>query len=323
MKRAVLIALLLAPLTGLAQVGSTDPFTLTVTPTYPRPNAPILLTPQSTQLDLANSTMSVTLNGASIYSGATKAVGVTLGGPASTNSIRVSITAKGQTSSMTLSLKPQGVALVAEPIASAPPLYAGKPLVPAAGTVRVVAMADLRTSPTGRTDPAALSYTWTVNDQTLASASGIGRTSIVLATPLPYRSEEVSVVVQTRDGSVMSGDTLVVSSQTPMVRIYASDPLLGVVFDHALSGSYAIMGAEANFFAAPYSFSLAHGAPTVRWFLNGTAAQTGQEITLRPEGDGQGSASLSATASGAGSDETTSSNLSVRFGASISNLFGL
>ncbi|MEK7086196.1 MAG: hypothetical protein AAB951_00235, partial [Patescibacteria group bacterium] len=101
------------------------------------------------------------------------------------------------------------------------------------------------------------------------------------------------------------------------------DPLLGIRFDHALSSTHAISGTEAALYAAPFSLSILGGAPRLQWFLNGTSAQTGSSITLRPAGSGQGNASLSLTAS-AGASAMATASLSLSFGAAqSSNFFGL
>jgi hypothetical protein len=81
---------------------------------------------------------------------------------------------------------------------------------------------------------------------------------------------------------------------------------------------------QKTFFVAPYAFSTTQGAPLLRWFLNGSAAQTGSLITLRPTGTGAGSASLSVTGSG-GDSMVASTQTSVTFGSNSSKLgiFGL
>ena len=59
------------------------------------------------------------------------------------------------------------------------------------------------------------------------------------------------------------------------MRLYESDPLLGIRFSRALSVAYAISGAEATLYAAPFSLPTTGSAPLLQWFLNGAPAQTG------------------------------------------------
>lgn len=113
------------------------------------------------------------------------------------------------------------------------------------------------------------------------------------------------------------------SAEHPFVRIYENDPLLGIRYDRAISGSYTISGAETTLYAAPFSLPTTGGAPFIQWFLNGSSAQTGNSITLRPTGSGEGNASLSLVAS-TGESNTATANLSLEFGAEPgTNFFGL
>ncbi|MDE2021920.1 MAG: hypothetical protein KGI71_03345, partial [Patescibacteria group bacterium] len=218
---------------------------------------------------------------------------------------------------------PEDVALVAEPISSAAPLYPGRPGVPLEGSTRVVAVANLRNTKGNVIAPGTLSYAWTVDGTNIESDSGIGKDAIVVESPLRYRSRTISVTATSQDGSLVGGASLSLSPVDPSIRIYENDPLLGILYDHALSNQYSIPGAESTLYAAPFSFPTTDGAPSLQWFLNGNAAQTGNSITLRPTGSGQGNASLSIVSS-AGSYTTATANLSLLFGAAASsNTFGL
>ncbi|HQT82805.1 MAG TPA: hypothetical protein PLW99_01505 [Candidatus Paceibacterota bacterium] len=318
---------LLVPGAALAQslggLGDSSSFTMSVSPQYPAPYGTATLSFLSNSLSLSNATLTVSVGGKNIYQGSIQPVAVTLGRAGSVTNITATITSGGTSYSQSLSLQPEDVALVAEPIASVPPLYPGKPSVPLEGSVRVVAVANLRDAKGAALNPSALSYSWTVDTTQIANSSGIGRNAIMVASPMQYRARTVSVVVTSQDGTLVGGDSLTLSPVNPAVLIYANDPLLGILFDHALSNSYAINGAESTLYAAPFSFPTTSGAPALQWFLNGSSAQTGTVITLRPTGSGQGSASLSLTAS-AGQYTTATANLSLSFGATAgTNIFGL
>lgn len=318
---------LLLPLTASAQslggLRGTDSFTISVTPQYLAPYGSATLSFLSSSFDLANATLSVSVNGKNIYKGAVRPVAVALGKEGSVANVVATISSNGADHSQSLSLQPQDIALIAEPISSVPPLYPGKPLVPLEGDTRVVAIANLKSAGGKSLDPSVLSYAWTVDDTQIANSSGIGKEAIIVASPLQYRARDVSVAVTSQDGSLIGGASLSLSPMESSVRMYENDPLLGIRYDHALFGSYAITGAESTLFAAPFSLPTTGGAPFIQWFLNGSVAQTGSSITLRPTGSGQGSASLSLTAS-AGSNTAATADLSLSFGAAAgSNLFGL
>lgn len=319
---------LLLPLYGFAQsldgsIGNTDPFTISVLPQYPVPSSPVVLSFLSSTLDLTNATLTASVGGKQIYQGSVRPVPVMLGKVGSATSVFVTVVSAGNTYTQTIIIQSQDVALIAEPLSSAPALYPGKPLVPLTGNTRVVAVANMADAAGKVLDPATLSYSWTVDDTRIANSSGIGKSAVIVASPLQYRERTVSVVVQSQTGSLVGGATLSLSPQEPSVRLYENDPLLGIRFDRALASSYTIRGPEMSLYAAPFSLSLINGVPFVQWFLGGAAAQTGNTITLRPSGSGQGNASLSLTA-GTESSSPATANITVSFGTKpSSNFFGL
>ena len=322
------LALAATPLMAGAQTftaaQSGTPFTISVRPQYPTPYGAATISLLSDSLNLANASMVVSVGGKEIYRDAVQPVGVPLGKAGSVANVKVTITSGGVPYVQSVFIQPQDVVLVAEPVSSTHPLYPGAPLIPLEGSVRVVGVANLKDAGGRAIDPAALSYSWTVDNAQIASASGIGKRAVLVASPLQYRERSVSVAVRSQDGGLVGGSSLSLAAREPLVRIYRSDPLLGVRFDRALSGEHALSGTETTLYAVPFSLPTTNGAPLVRWFLNGEAVQTGSSVTLRPSGTGQGSAMLSLTAS-SGNSTPASANLSLSFGAAPSsfNLFGL
>lgn len=321
---ALLALVTLAPLpAAAATIGSVAPFTLTMNPQYANPGGTVTLTPLSSTMDLANATFTVLVNGKQVYSGNASPANVTVGPAGAVTTIKANIISGGATYSQTLSVVPQDVSLVVEPIASAPTFYPGKSSVPYEGAVRLVALANFETAAGKPVDPSALSYSWTVDGTKDASLSGIGKSAVTVASPLQYRRRTVSVAITNSDGSLAGGASLNFSAQDPTVRLYEDDPLLGVRFDNALTGSYRIPSSEGALFAATFGFPTSTGAPSQEWFLNGGAAQAGPIITLRPTGSGQGTATLTFSAK-AGLYTTASQPLLVVYGSSSNTgLFGL
>lgn len=217
---------------------------------------------------------------------------------------------------------PQQVTLIAEPQASAPALYPGKPGIPLEGQVRFVALAAFKSASGKAIDPTTLNYTWTVDGSTVLASSGVGKAALIVAAPLEYRARTVSVRAENSDGTLSGNASVTFSPVEPVLRIYENDPLLGIRFERALSGALSIANTEESLYAAPFSFSTSASAPALQWFLDGTLAQTGNLITMRPQGTGTDSASVSVVASGADSIRATQA-LSVSFGSKSSNLFGL
>ncbi len=307
---------------GLGEGGG-DAFSVSVNPQYPAPYSQATVSLISGSVDLTNATITASAGGKEIYKGSARPFSVRLGKAGSVTNIRVSVSSRGSTYTQTISIQPQDVVLIAEPISSSPPLYPGKSLVPLEGSVRVVAMANLKGANGEAPRPSTYSYSWTVDGMQIANSSGIGKSTIIVASPLQYRVRDVSVAVTSSDGSLVGGAELSLTAMEPSVRIYESDPLLGIRYGRALSGSYSITDTEATLYAAPFSMPTTGGAPFIQWFLNGNSAQTGNSITLRPTGSGKGNASLSLVAS-TGNEERTTASLSISFGEKPStNFFGL
>ena len=325
---AIFVALLMPLVSGAQSLGglggiSGDAFSLSVTPQYPAPFGQATVSLVSTALDLTRATLTVLVNGKETYKGSVRSFSVPLGKTGSATSVKITVSLDGANHTKTLTLVPQDVSLVAEPISSAPPLYRGKPHVPLEGKVRVVALANLRDANGTTANPASYSYAWTVDGVRISNSSGVGKSAIIIDSPLEYRTRDISVAVTSGGGTLVGGAALSLSAHRPVVRIYAIDPLQGIRYDRALSGEYAVSGAESTLFAAPFSLPTTNGAPSIQWFINGAPAQTGNTITLRPTGNGQGNASLSLVAS-AGALATALASLSLSFGApSGGNFFGL
>lgn len=320
--------ILLSPLTAMAQsldslTGSGEPFSVSINPRYPTPYSQATISLLSSTLDLTNATLNVSMGSKRVYQGNVKPVAIPLGRAGSVASVSVTVTIDGTPYSQSFVIQPQDVALVIEPKASAPILYRGKPLIPLEGSTRVVSMANMRDAGGKIIPSSSLAYTWTVDGTQIASASGIGKEALIVASPLQYRDRSVSVVVRSQNGLLVGGASISFSPADPMVRVYKNDPLLGILFDHALSGTYTIADTEATIYGVPYSFPLLSGTPRIQWFLNGNLAQTGDSITLRPSGNGEGNASLSVSAS-AGTSASAVTELLLSFGAKKSfNFFGL
>lgn len=298
-------------------------FNLSVDPQHPAPYTSVIVTPITGSVDVSNATITVSMGTTKIYQGNAQPISVPIGAAGVPVTITVTATDNTGAYSQAVTVIPEDVALVAEPVSSMPILYPGKPLVPLEGDTRIVAVANFRSTNGKALDPASLSYVWTVDNTLISDRSGFDKNSIVVASPLQYRQSTVSVTVQNADGSLVGSDSLTLSPQEPTLRIYEDDPLLGIRYDHALSGTFTVPGVEDTFYAAPYSFASSNGAPALQWYLNNTAAQTGNLITLRPTGSGAGDASLSIVAS-AGQFTNATVDLSLSFGNNgSSGLFGL
>lgn len=305
--------LLLIPAPILAQGFSpTDAVTILINPQHPKPYQTMTVSVRSTILNLTNSTVVISANGAEVERGSGAIVGyVRAGGPGERTTIRATVTNNGQTYTKELSVRPADVSLIVEPLSTVHPFYKGMGLIPSEGRIRLVAIPDVRTAPSATIAPENLVYTWRRDSQILTQHSGIGRSSMDAIAPIRYRDVIVSVTVTTQDSAVVAYAETLVTPVDPVVRIYRFDPLLGPLFDWAYSGAITIQSEEETFRAVPYYFA---SAPAIAWTVNANEGGRTTDITVRPTGSGAGSALLTARATGPGLFQKGESAFTVRFG---------
>ncbi len=313
---ASLIALvLIAPTASFAQgIPGQEPLSLSVNPASPRPYETVTVTVNSNLVDLAASTITIYLNGAVIEEGMRSAQ-VKIGGPGTRNTFRAVASGAEGTYEATLSIIPGDVSLIIEPVATNHPFYQGGMLVPSEGKVRIIALTDLRTSPTARVPANQISYTWKLGSQTLLAESGLGRNVLTATAPTMYRDAVVSVTASNQAKTVSGQASITITPSEPLVRIYRTDPLGGVSFEKALSGTFALTGTEETFRAVPFFFK---EKPGIEWTLNGNRSGTSPDLTVR-SASGSGTAQLNATA--LGSEARAQAGVTLRFGEST-GIFG-
>jgi hypothetical protein len=323
--RLVLLSLVLAlSACGIAQAqfDSTTPLSLTLTPTYPRPNSTAIVSVDSAVIDLNASTVTVSVNGevAEEGSGVTN-VSVPIGASGSTTRITVVAIQGAERYTQELLVRPGDVALVVEPLTTSHPFYKGGSLIASEGRLRLVALPELRTANGAAVNPTQLVYTWRLNGSIMQSSSGIGKSVITAAAPVRYRSAEVSVLVTTQDQSVVAESAVTISPADPLVRIYRTDPLLGTLFGAALRTPFVLGAEEEGFKGVGYHFA---DAPQFSWSVNGSPSETDDDITLRPTGDGSGTALVSLSARLQEPRQSAEASVSVRYGEErFLGIFGL
>jgi hypothetical protein len=303
-------------------MASADPLTLDVQPENPQPYGTITITPSSTVFDIQTMAISITVNGSAFYRGTGgSSVSVPVGGPGTVTKIVIRATPPtGQSTTKTIVIHPASVALVVEAQSSTHPFYQGAGLVSSNAAVRVVAIPDVRTSPTKSVPAASLVYTWKFGDQILEQDSGIGKSVLNATAPPRYRDAPITVTVATQDGSIVAAGSTSVSPVDPVTEIYVNDPLMGPLFDTALTNTTSLTGTEATYRGVGYYYS---ETPTITWDVNGEPSGSASDITVRSTGSGTGSAILAFQADQSDASLTSNSTVSVLFGQPTSGFLGL
>ena len=306
-----------------AQTPGVDPLTVVMTPQYPRPNQSFQIAPRSTLIDLSASTVRISVNGTRVYEGSgTQATTIRAGGLGERTTVVVSVTdPSGQVYTKQVVVHPAEVSLVLEPDSTTHPFYRGGALVASEGRVRLLALADFRTSGGVRIPPASLVYTWRLGERILTDASGIGKSVLTATAPVRYRNAEISVTVTSPDSTLVGEARTVVSATDPVARIYQNDPLLGPNFDVALTNRFGMSDTESTFRAVGYFFKV---PPAFAWTVNRAGGGTDRDVTVRSTGSGQGTARIGLTATEPETRRNASAGFTVDFGSTTGfGFFGL
>lgn len=303
-----------------AQFSANDPLTVSISPDYPRPYETVTVTPRSTLIDLTSASIKIAVNGAVVMTGTgVQSVPINVAGPGLKTVVTVTATTGGKSYTKEITIRPADVSLVVEPMTTTHPFYAGAAQTAPEGRVRIIALADLRTSAGTRLNPSTLTYTWRLGNQILESDSGIGRSILTAVAPVRYRDAQITLTVSAPDNSLVAEAATVISPTDPFIRIYPTDPLLGPDFDHALQGTYAMRGAEESFRGVAYFFG---ALPSLNWSVNGQGSGGDKDVTVRTTGTAAGTATVSLTARNDAVHQSVTSALRVTFGGSGTNLFG-
>ncbi len=317
---AILIAL---PAFVSAQSLGAEPLTISVSPQYPEPYQTVVVTPRSTLIDLSASTVTVSVNGTVIKEGTGgESTSFTVGGAGEAMTIKVVAVGPEGTFEQALVIRPSGVALVVEPSSTTHPFYLGASLVAPEGNVRIIALAEMRSSAGGAPIAASsLVYNWKIGDRLLQAQSGIGRSTLAVTAPLQYRDATVTVTVTDQAGTGAGQASVRLTPATPMLLVYRDGPLFGPHFDHAIEEDIVLNGDEESFRAVPYYFAQ---RPAFSWSVNGAPNGNESVITVRTTGGGSGTAQLSVDAALPDTYVSMTESFGIRFGESSPfNFFGL
>jgi hypothetical protein len=305
-----------------AQTLGAEPLTVAVSPEYPQPYQTITITPSSNLIDLVASTVTISVNGKTIGKGSGQKMNYQVGPAGEVDIITVTATTPSGTYTKKVTLRPAGVALIMEPNSITHPFYEGGAQVASEGRLRIVALADFRTSDGRSIDPATLAYTWKSGDQILQNASGLGKSVLIADAPMRYRDTPVSITVSTADGSIAAQAAIPISPIDPYIIVYRDGPLFGPDFDKAITGTYAMASNEDSFRAVPYFFS---SAPSFSWNVSGKQSGTEPVITVRTTGSDAGTSIISVDANQSGSYQSANTSFSIQYGQNERslNIFGL
>jgi hypothetical protein len=226
-------------------------------PRIPSPGQPvsIKITSFSTNLNAAQITW--TQDGKPLNSG-TGVTNNTVTAPSNgqSSTIRITITkTEGGTIIRTITLNPADVDLIYEAFTYAHPFYKGKKMFTSEAEVMFIAVPNF-VDTNGRQIPENnLIYTWKINGSVQQEISGYGKSTFITKGTLIERPTNITVDVSATNSNLIATQTIRVSSQAPELILYENNPILGVIYEKAIEGSFLLERPQVDFEGIPYFFS--------------------------------------------------------------------
>lgn len=264
--------------TGLPS-GIIEQVSIEQTPKIPKPGETVSIRITSYMTDLNKAKITWTQDGKIILS-QTGALTNQIQAPESGKKTTIVITIQkegGGTISKTIVLSPADVDLIYEAQTYAPPFFKGKKLFTSEAVVALIAVPNFIGSNGSKISEKNLVYTWKINGVVQQSVSGYGKNTLTVKGQLIERPTTISVDVSAINSSLTASQSIQLKSTAPEVVIYENNPLLGVVYDKAISGTFLLERPQVDFEAIPYFFSgnTKDGFDLkYKWAINGVPVNT-------------------------------------------------
>lgn len=293
-----IFALFALPFIASAQMETGDTAAIDFSPLYPGPNEEITLTAVSYSITIDQAIITWRRNGSVIGSErGLKTIDSTVGGLGVPTTFQVTMTDPGGAIlTASIVITPAVIDLVWEPETDSHPLIRSRNGYSYGEHVRFTAIPLIVLN--GKQVPNnELIYTWSVNNQVVGSASGYGKSSILLTAPRPYKDMEVFVEARTVNNTASGGTNMYITSTDPYAIFYRDDPLAGLQLQKAYIRGFELAQEEETLFVVPFRLS---GGPErqLSWKINNRTVTNPSSnpylITLRKEG-GLGTARLTAS----------------------------
>lgn len=193
----------------------------------------------------------------------------------------------------TVVVRPAYVAIVWEAQTYTPVFYKGKAMATPGAAVTYIALPFFVDDKGNPIDPSKLYYIWKRRYLADQNASGLGKRTYTVQQD--YRNADISVEVITSDKAISYETNATVPRIQPILNVYALHPLLGIRYEHAIGGTYALSSEESSLIVEPYFFSILNrnaGNVAYDWTIDGTPSSNNSSIVLRTTGDGVGTANI-------------------------------
>ena len=270
-------------------------------PSAPGPGQSVVATATSFSVDLNSADIAWFVNGKMKKTGAAlTSFSFTTGALNQTTVIDVVVTAtNGQTIKKTFSVKPADVDLIWQASSYTPPFYLGKALFSHEERLEFVAIPHIIGSNGAEISASQLVYKWTKNGTVVGDFSGLGKNTYTMIGSIISVPIDMQVEVTTTDGVSVADAETTVAPIAPQIVFYQKDPLNGIQFQNALSGSFALTTKEIDILAVPFFFAkddMGAGNLQYAWNINGYSVDNDLSKTnrvFRPQSGVSGTSNIS------------------------------
>lgn len=293
-----IITFFFLPLFTHAQTpGSIDSIEIRVNPENPAPESPVTIKVESYLSDLNKATIFWSVDGKQVAGGVGQTSFVTKA-PSNSKTSTISIylrTVEGRELRRSLTLHPGDISITWEALGYEPPFYPGKAIPVYQGAVKFVAMPNLFTKNGTYIDPDTLLYTWKKGSTVLGSESGYGKQSVVIKGGIIPEPTEISVSVQSKDGSISGEASTEIDFYSPQIVFYKEDPLYGILYNKALTKQEPLTNNEMKIAGIPFGFTDLSFL-SFDWSVNNNdkaELKNQKSVTFRNNSDAEGSSIIS------------------------------
>lgn len=291
------------PNTGLP-VGIDEQISIEQIPKIPKPGEMVSIRITSYMTDLNKAKITWSQDGLTILS-QTGAITNQIQAPESGKSTKIVLTIQKENGGIitkTITLHPADVDLIYETNTYSHPFFKGKKLFTSESYITFIAIPNFIGADGKKIPSSNLVYTWKVNGTVQQSVSGYGKDTFSTKGQLIERPLEIEVNVSAINSTLVAKQTLNIKSTLPELLLYENNPLLGVVYEKAILGSFLLQRSQVDFEGVPYFFSVNtknDSSLSYKWKINGTSitSKAPQEnyLLLQNNNNEEGRALISAT----------------------------
>ncbi len=265
-----IFSILFFPVFVGAQVsGSGNDINVKIQPEFPRAYDDISISIESYSVDLNQSKVNWYKNNILEKSGIGKnSFSFQVGGIGTSDTVVIQISSSrlGKITK-TITIRPAEVDLIWETDSITPPLYKGKALSSYQSEIKVIAVPNMIDGNGKKLSPENLIYKWKKDWKVLGSKSGYGRDTLVINGFDNLRDGPIRVEVESSGGKYRASGSVLTKTYQPKVVLYENNPILGVVYDKAISYSLRLREEEVDLVAVPFFFSK-NSRVEYNWFMN-------------------------------------------------------